>query len=196
MPYDVVECPLELFLSNHEKESPYGCQPGGHCESASLKGLALVETEIGAPVSALWPWQGGGGPLHSSTEESGAGYLCPSAARRGPETLAPALRLTVILCLSSLRICAEPPARLRRAVGRPVSRQGAFWSARWRYLNLRTNDRNHCQSRRGIVTFQSEETIVSECPFFLSADVAKTRPVGIGTWLNDGIILWLNFVKD
>lgn len=65
------------MVGNAEKASPYRCRPGGRCVSVSLKGLAFVETEVGAVVSACGHGKAAGGLLHSSTEESGELVLVP-----------------------------------------------------------------------------------------------------------------------
>lgn len=132
MPYRVV--------GNAEKESPCGCQPGGHGVSASLKGLAFVETEVGAPGRALWTWQGGG--WAASLRHRGVWELVICAHQLPVGAQRPwhwPLDSRSSCDLSNLRTCADPLARLRMAGGRPVSGRGLFLDRLREVLNLSTN---------------------------------------------------------
>lgn len=73
MPYSAV--------GNAEKESPCGCRHGALRERP-LKGLAFVETEVGAAVSGHD--KAAGGLLHLSTEESGSWLSVPISCPYGP----------------------------------------------------------------------------------------------------------------
>lgn len=88
---DALKC-----VENTAKESASRCWPSGNCGGASLKVLAFVETEAGAPLDALWTLQDNWW-LHTSTEEPGPGYPSPSAAVRGLEVLLLPESLPVIL---------------------------------------------------------------------------------------------------
>lgn len=113
------------MVGNAEEASPYGCRPGGRCVSASLKGSAFVETEVGAAVSACGHGKAAGGLLHSSTEESGSWYWCPSAVRRGQRSWHWPWHSGSSCDLSNLSIYADPPARFVSGCGPACERARA-----------------------------------------------------------------------